>query len=346
MKDLAWPALWFLVALVVTGCTSVSSRMAATTPRDNNGLVYSLPNRLIDVNVEFSDEGEHKITVTGGSYYPDASDNARYMARIHKGKVGTIKSTLTTSGGLLASADAKYTGQSAELAKAIGALGGAASLRGDPGSPERDASACNRKLAVTRSVPLSDFKNYQFDFNPLDGSPACANVSVEVKRIDGSPKPPIDNPPTPGKRSNGLWYRVELPYLVTAKLGDSAIATALAMLPDESPRFFVQMDAGIFADTENKMVFTNGVLTGYEKSNDSEVIALFKLPAAIISAYAEAVGDVFSNFSSAKEHEVNAEIARINRELVLRKIETCNLAISQQQPADTIKELCAIPPLQ
>ncbi|MEL1262851.1 hypothetical protein [Pseudoxanthomonas putridarboris] len=343
MGNLAKPVLWLVAAFAMAGCASVSSRLSTPAPRDNNGLVYSLPNRLIDVRVEFSGEGQHKLTVEGGSYYPDAADESRYVARIHKGKVGTIKATLATSGGLLTSADAKYTGQSAELAKAIGAAAGVVGSRSH--GVVTDAAECKRTLTVTRSLPLSEFTDYKAEFNPLDGDPACANVSLEVKRIDGSPRSPPSSTPTAGKRANGLWYRVELPYLVTAKLGDSAIATALVMLPDESPRYFVGMDAGIFADADNKMVFTNGMLTSYEKSNDSEVIALFKLPAAIISAYASAVGDIFSNFSTAEKHEVNAEIARINRELVLQKIESCNHAISQKQPADVVKELCTIPPL-
>lgn len=353
MKIILLSTLGLVAALALAGCTSVSSRMASTDPNKNNGIVYSLPNRMIDVQVDFSETGDHKITVKGGNYYSDGDDKSRYVARIHRGKIGKVAAKLTTSAGLLATADAKYTGQADEFAKALGsALGFVGAARDREDIKNDDPAHCKRNLTASHSIPLPDSAKFYNataieSINALGGNAQCAQVSIVVTRV-GTFSPYIykesDNSHKT-TRTDGLWYRVGLPYTVRAQIGDGAIATALIMFPDESHPFFVKMESGIFADAESKLIFTNGMLTTYEKNNDSEVISLLKLPAGVISAYAEAVGNIFSNFSTAEKHEINAQVAEINREIMLRKIETCNLAISQNQPADTIKELCNIQPL-
>lgn len=344
MSIIVRSTLALATAFAVAGCTSVSSRLAAPSADANNGLVYSLPNRMMDVQVDFSETGDHTIKVQGGRYYADGDDSSRYVARIHRGKVGKVAAKLITSGGLLASADSTYTGQAADFAQAIGSAIGVGQAPGPRGSfqPE-DHAHCNRKLTLSHSValPMFDKNKAVTSFNALGGSASCARVTLTITR-EGAFAPSNG---VKGARIDGLWYRVELPYKVIAQIGDGASTTALIMLPDESPTFFVEMDAGIFADSQGKMVFTNGMLTTYERNNDSEVISLLKLPAGVVAAYATAVGAVFSNFSAAGKHTVNAEVAEINREILRRKVEACNLAISSNQPGDTIKELCNIQPL-
>lgn len=354
MKFLEYTAIAIFVSTLLSACTSVSSRNASTAPRSNNGIVYSLPKRLIDVKVEFSEDGNHTLAVSGGSYYPDSRAEYRFIARIHSGKVGSNNSKLSAPGGLLSNADAAYTGQAAELGKAVGSLAGTLGTIGKSGAfgtgwanlGMLPASSCNRKTSASRSIPFSEFIDGKYTYNPLPNTPACSSVVVIIKRLgDTKDYTPIE-PQSKGERSNGLWHRIELPYLVTATVGDNLSTSTLIMLPDESPKYFAEMGSGLFADSTSKMTFSNGVLTGTDRDNDSEVIALLKIPASLISAYTSAIGDVFSNFSTGKKQEANSEIARLNRDLVIRQLDACRAAIAQSQSEDAIKQLCTIPPLQ
>lgn len=333
--------LWACLAVSVTGCTSVSS-VPAKSLKHPNGVVYVLPNRLIDVQVQFSTTGKHSISVKGGSYYPDADPASIFVARAHEGKIGSIKASLTTSNGLLQTAESTYTGKADEFATAVGDALGAVNGRAVSPSEPGSVDACKAQdLTVSLSIPLVDRGKKLF---ALGDKARCSEVTLTVDPLFDDTLPSmlaVKKKP----RKDGLWYRIELPYQVTAALGQKTYTTSVVMLPDDSPAFFVEMESGIFADANNKVGFSNGILTSYEGGNDSEVISLLKLPAGIIAAYATAVGAVFSNFSAADKHEINSEITKINQQLMLEKIEACKVAMEREQPEETIASLCGLTPL-
>lgn len=344
--------VWAIVVAVTaaSGCASVTSR--STAAGDQDGLVYRLPNRALKVSVTFEKSGGgglvKELQIAEGAYYPDPSPQARYVARLHRGAIGKTDTTITVdSQGLLSGASSKYTASITDLAAAAGSVVGTLAH----GFNEDSAGPCNidasaqalvflPRLHATRDGWTGEVETIQ--------SAACSNVRIEIRPlIDGTvltddERRIRDTGASTGPRgitANGLWYRVNEPYVARVTAGNKSVS-AIVMLPDRSPRYFIGVHTGLFASGENKLTFASGTLTSVQRVTDSELIALFKLPAEILGSYADAIGNVFSSFQKIDKAERDTRWGEVSQQLALMKLSACRSAIDEGQPPDVIAELC------
>lgn len=103
---------------------------------------------------------------------------------------------------------------------------------------------------------------------------------------------------------SGIFYRQNQPYLMTA-VGKGIESANIVLSPSESKVRFLPIARTFFADNKTDFRFRDGVPSKYQQGTDGEIVALFKLPADIIAAYARAAGKVFDSFGKdAFEYEL------------------------------------------
>jgi hypothetical protein len=100
---------------------------------------------------------------------------------------------------------------------------------------------------------------------------------------------------------SGIFFRHELPYLVTIKGGNKQPRTetdTVITSPDESETNFFPVKRSFFANNTANITITEGVITGVDQTTKSELAAAVGLPATFISSYMSAIGQLFSGFST------------------------------------------------
>jgi len=92
-----------------------------------------------------------------------------------------------------------------------------------------------------------------------------------------------------------------------------------------------------FAKNTAEFGFIDGMPTKYDQARDSELVALVKIPAAIIGSYFSAVGRIFDSFkardvneSGALEASTNLEIAKIKYNLCIKAIKADDKSAVEQ----------------
>jgi hypothetical protein len=69
------------------------------------------------------------------------------------------------------------------------------------------------------------------------------------------------------------------------------------------------------------------MLTKFKEEKDGEAVALFKIPADVLAAYAKAIGQVFTEFGSNADKETSALNKSTTLELARKKADACLSAI-------------------
>lgn len=92
----------------------------------------------------------------------------------------------------------------------------------------------------------------------------------------------------------GLFYRRELPYLLTiyTSRGDDPSAfviakTIMLSLPNESPLEMVTLESGTFTTRTFSTIFENGILVSHTEAKPSEALAIARIPVEVMKAIFE-----------------------------------------------------------
>ena len=136
----------------------------------------------------------------------------------------------------------------------------------------------------------------------------------------------------------GIFYRQDLPYLVTVT-GGAVNEAAMVFSPSDSRTHFLPIARTFFSSNSADFELSDGVPKRYKQASDGEGIALFKLPADVLSAYFSAVGSLFDAFKvrDTKQAEMLGESLKL--ELAKKKYDACLEAL-QAKDDNRIKALC------
>jgi len=274
--------------LAVTGCASVQSTSLASD-QATAGLVYRLPKKLIVVTYAVTDDGKPgTATVAVSGALPDMS--MRYVANFSRNLLG--KNTLEIGigpNGLLTSSKASTTSQIelilANLASAAGALTVASAAVNNDATPK-----CVKKGTYVTTYSLEDFAK---------GGVGFCDLSVTARRISG-PTMPAKIDMGSGAQT-GYFYRTTVPVTVTVKYLPSfarSEESAVVLLPDVESLEFLPVERSLFANNSAEFTFVDGTPTLYKQDVDGEILALSKLPAAVLKGYFEAIGTAFTQRST------------------------------------------------
>jgi len=102
---------------------------------------------------------------------------------------------------------------------------------------------------------------------------------------------------------------------------------ALALSPNESKIFFAPITETLFTDNTSDITLINGVVNQLAENTDSELLALTKMPASVMSGYTSALGNVFSNLNTVYTNQGQAQTSQMGVLLGAQKLARCQMAI-------------------
>jgi len=135
----------------------------------------------------------------------------------------------------------------------------------------------------------------------------------------------------------GIFYRQELPYLVTVT-GGAVNQSAIVLSPSDSRAHFLPIARTFFSSNSADFGLVNGVPERYKQASDGEGLALFKLPADVLAAYFSAVGSLFDSFKSNDGKQAQALGESLKLEFAKKKFDACMEAL-RAEDKDRIKAL-------
>lgn len=138
----------------------------------------------------------------------------------------------------------------------------------------------------------------------------------------------------------GIFYKQDIPYIieicrVNEKQSDKCNIPAsqlIAFSPNESKIYFAPITETYFTDNTSDITLLNGVVNSLKENTDSELLALSKIPASVLGAYTNAVGEIFKSFSTVSENQGTAlskELALYSKQV---KVNRCQVAIATNNP--------------
>jgi hypothetical protein len=309
----------------LTDCAVVQSQAVTSTKPDGSpipdGIPYFLPRRpfIITVTNPQSPGLPPTLSVTAGAPEPDLSkryvisqgtnlfaDNEFNIAVSSNGLLQTSTSTATSEVPTIV--------QNAAASAGMLAPGGALALRPfgiTPSSPQLPGPklGCPSRggfyqivlypeVTYPITTPLTLCDSIDSEGGPYIVTWHRADRAVGPFGGQGgdSEKASTTTP------VSGLFFRHELPYVVTIRGPAIEIDTVIAS-PDESETDFFPVKRSFFANNTANIVAADGVITGVDQTTKSELAAAVGLPATWISSYTTAVGQLFSGLSTASSDQ-------------------------------------------
>jgi hypothetical protein len=308
---------------VLPGCAVVESQAIVPPAKYTqvpSGIPYFLPRRPFVVTVsEPANGGVPTITVTNGVAEPDLSQ--RYVLSQGTNLVADNEFNIGVSAkGLLTNSTSTATSQVTATVQNLGTTIGTLAPGGGLGLAAAH-TLVKSNLSLVTPPPLSgsiacpkNGNSYQIilypESSPNDSPSFCgsneggpytltwrrADLSVgETAHFGGDNGSANSTAPV-----SGIFFRHELPYLVTVR-GPPAYAIKIdteVTSPDESETDFFPVNRSFFANNTANITITDGVITGVDQTTKSEIAAAVGLPAAFVSNYTGAVGQVFNSLST------------------------------------------------
>ncbi|MBW8184189.1 hypothetical protein [Shewanella nanhaiensis] len=323
-----------ILSICLTFMIACSSISTVKNPSADNldGLIYYMPKKDFIAQVVIEKEnGETKvesIDIVTSAAYPDLS--APYILRFNDSLFGKNKLIVkVSSNGLLTSSNASYTSQVQEaLEKLSSSVGGLNNILMN--FPDTIKDKCSEPRIYRKIIKL--------------GSPALlCGISFEVtpaQTVKQLYQAGIDT--STNVELSGYFYRQEAPFIGTINKEDSYSDTystsKLLFSPSYSPDRFLPVSKTFFSTNSSNITFNDGTLIQYTQNTDSELLAFFGIPAAILKEYFTAVGTVFDAFSSNDKKEITALQQELLLEFEKVKIEKCLEAINNEDK-EAIAEL-------
>lgn len=327
-------ARWLLAYLTAlasiatfSGCAVVESEVVANGKSVPDGIPYFLPRRPFIITVSMPVSGTLPlITVAPGNAEPDLQK--RFVLSQGKNLLANNEFNITVGpNGLLKNSSSTATSQ---VATALQNAAASAAMFGAPLPPAGLADMRVDFALPTNTPKAATLPNlscppaggsYQYAVYPESNGPLtlCQELptwyAVTWARADGGQGLyGVDNERA-GKNgywSSGIFFRHEIPYLVTVTSTHTEPHTGGAMQPtvtttqshyiitspDKSETAFFPVNRSFFANNTANVTITDGVLTGVDQTTTSEVASLVGLPATFVSSYTTAVGQLFTGLTS------------------------------------------------
>jgi len=108
-------------------------------------------------------------------------------------------------------------------------------------------------------------------------------------------------------------------------------ARFIALSPNESKIYFAPITRTLFTDNTSDITLTNGVVSTLRENTDSELLALAKIPSAVLGAYTSAVGQTFSSLGTALASRNSYQTAQSSIDqssYLLNKVMLCQAAMN------------------
>jgi len=131
-----------------------------------------------------------------------------------------------------------------------------------------------------------------------------------------------------GNSIPGLFYKQDLPYLVTVK-HDNAQSQFVALSPNESKIFLAPITKTAFSDNISDITMANGVVLSLKENTDSELLALSKIPSDILGAYTNATGQIFSALGTVVTNQNTGQASELSLLKTKININNCQIALAQ-----------------
>jgi hypothetical protein len=308
-----------VAAASLAGCAGLQSQRVAET--DVVGIAYYMPMKYFALSVTKEGGKVTKLEWTESAAFPDLSQTYRLRFNPHWIGKTTVQIEVGSS-GLLGVANTNTTDSAAELAtiKAAAAFKvNAAKL--DP---------------TDKCAPDGVFL---FLFPGPGSGDVCGVIAYKIAAVPpGKTSSKEDRAASPksvntDSRTDGVFYRVNRPYIATAQEPGGQQVSNLLFVPNESTTMLLPYGRTLFAANDGKVEFTDGVLHKYDQADEGELVALLKFPASIIGAYFTAVGNVFAAFSAKNAKDADLQLKELQINILKFKIEKCTEALDKGDKA-------------
>lgn len=309
-----------VLALPLSGCAALESKRHTDSKLDP-GLGYYLPNGDIRVTLTVSSNGSdmlHDFAVDT-LYFPDAAE--RYSVTVPKNILGATEATIKVSeAGLLQSVTYTYEPQILQAMASI--------------PTPQPASLV---VAAGRDGGCKDPGDYVAILSPRSGGTTLCGYYITVSAL-GSDR--SEQPRSTYARArtdtdhrgptNGLYFRMNLPYRVDVRTGKEADARTvwsdIALSPTGASTLFVQTHRSLFATVSGAIKFHHGVLVSFAPKSTSELETAAKLPATILKSYFNAVNSLFVLRRGAADSETEYMTALENMRKAKSDLDACMAA--------------------
>ncbi len=246
-----------------------------------------MPKKDFLVTVTITDEKISAISLATTSAYPDVS--IPYVLTYGANAFGrNILSIRLNENGLLTSVSSTTTSEVAETLQNLAVPTNGRSRIIDKSYDESESAPPARHGCGIDGIHTFIHK--------AEGDYLDCGLTISIKKYGESSKI-TPHAITENQAISGIFYRQNLPYLMTAK-GQGIKAATIVFSPSEAKTQFIPASKTFFADNDASFGFTDGVLTQYRQDTNGEFTALFTLPAEILSAYFGAAGKIFPSFGN------------------------------------------------
>jgi len=139
-----------------------------------------------------------------------------------------------------------------------------------------------------------------------------------------------------GKSLPGLFYKENLPYIVTIEYGDLHYELT-ALSPNESGIYFAPISKTLFADNGTDITLTNGIMSKLAETTDSEIQGLSQIPADAMGAFTSNIGNIFSQLNTNTQNQTNLTASETALTGAMARNQACQIAIATN-PIAGVKE--------
>lgn len=287
------------------------------------------------------------ITISESRVFGDP--DGRYVAQYRRNHIGSnaLKVTTNADGLLSGEGSGSTTSGVAEFLKAAAGAHGtdfSFSMTGPEITMEAKPNLCAKagvykwtfdaKLSSQTEQALMQCQIKVFVCNPGNSNEICAPIGND---------PPSQSwkHANPEKYGRGYFYRQKRTFEIRAhdELRNSHQIFYASLVGRHSPTEYMPIPRTVFADTDWKVGFTDGIPTVYDIKAGGDVLGLIKLPAEVVKAYSEAVLAGVKRKSGLAEEEVKS-LQQLNALAAQQvKYEACRAA-AQTRDEDKIKAAC------
>lgn len=328
-----------LLTGALTSCASVES-IQSTDLSKHHGITYRLPMQWFVATLTVQDR-TRTLTLSKSAAFGDPS--TLYVARVPTNQFSTTAAKIqVTRDGLL---DQDTTAEiTSKLPDILVELGNAA------GVLRRNAfNNFERLRRAPETDACAEAGTYTWVIDPENPSTteqeakACG-VNWEVTSVRSAT--PVTGASAVKSSSAGFFYRQAVPYLLRLSLtnasGVTRTQTYLESVPtSDSPTAFLPLHRTAFAHNKALITFAHGTPTSVGYDQDSEWLAVAKLPAAIVGGYVGGIKSGFEGRKAAlvaeKDYLAALSLARAQE----AKSKACLLELSKPAPdAALVAQLC------
>lgn len=304
--------LWALAFL--QGCAGLESGRA-NSGEAIKGVAYYMPMRYFLLTVEREGGATKKAEWSVTDVFPDVSQP--YYLKYNPHLIGKTETSIEVNKfGLLGSATTKVSDSAAALSTVVKAPG--FSTKGI--IKEKEEQQCG-DAGTTVFVVDGPRKgrvcaDVDYDLSPLPSSKILTEKTSFF----------VPNAGADGGVTSGVFYKQERPYIAEAAT-KNGVSSKIVLAANNSPVMLLPYARTLFSANDGQVTFDNGMPTKYTQSTDGEFVALLKIPAAILSAYFAAIGNVFNAFSSREADEQSLALQRYKIAVAEHKLEKCKQAL-------------------